>query len=89
MTTEVEGTPVRLDRKSGEHYSQQPSLSQTADLEASTTLVSRGFFHGVQSPFNRDYQQPGTVLACILVMNEVEKTHADHGRCHTRKAADF
>jgi hypothetical protein len=29
--------------------------------------VSWGFFHGVQYPSNRDYQQPGTVLVCVLV----------------------
>src|SRR5690348_13827053 len=48
-----------------------------------------GFSTALQYPSNRDYQQPGTVPACTLVKNELERTTCRSSPISHKKSRGF
>ena len=54
-------------RKSRRGLCRRGPLPQTPNLKRRAAFAKRAFSRPVQYPSNQDYQQPGTVLACILL----------------------
>jgi hypothetical protein len=51
-----------------------PVEPKSANLEEAAMFAQEGFSQGFQYPSNPDYQQPGSVLVCILGMHKLERT---------------